>query len=106
VLQVLRHERCVRVRPYNGPPSVKLVELLNSAPLPSAAPVPARRGRGGGRGGPRVKRTQTVAEAAIPDSERRDLAFGKRMIAGKGTPVEMLVTTPLLNVCVYNAHVC
>ena len=95
---MLRHERCVKVRPYNGPTPTKLSELLNSAPLPSAPPVPARRGRGGGRAGPRVKKTPTAAEASVPESERRDLAFGKRVIAGKGTPVEILVTTLVFNV--------
>ena len=100
VLQVLRHERCVKVRLYNGPSPDKLLvlELINNAPRPSAAPVPARRGRGGGRAGPRIKRTTTGAEAAVPDSERRDLAFGKRVVAGKGTPVEILVTTLLLSI--------
>ena len=95
VLQVLKYERCVRVRLYKGPTPEKLHELVNTAPLPSAGPIPARRGRGGARGAPRVKRMPTEAEAAIPDSERRDLAFGKRVIAGKGTPVEILVTTLL-----------
>ncbi len=106
VLQVLRHERCVKVHPYNGPNPDKIFELLNSAPLPSAAPVPARRGLGGGRTGPRVKKTPTAAEASVPDaeSERRDLAFGKRVIAGKGTPVEILVTISLARYDPYNAR--
>ena len=89
---MLRHERCVSVRPYNGPTGEKLVDMANNAPPPPPTVAPARRGRGGGTG-PRVVRTPTAAEAAIPDSERRDLAFGKRVIAGKGTPLEILVGT-------------
>ena len=90
----------MRVRPYSGPTPDKLAELLNNAPLPSATPVPARRGRGGGRAaGPRIKRTATAADSAVPESDRRDLAFGKKVIGGKGTPVEILVTTQLLEVC-------